>query len=96
MSRLNDLDFFAPLRTKCHEHIRMICAAKILPAYERANVGPEQLADECIICGRFKKKIRRQKLRSGQMARPPQLRHGPVSQVTAQNCSYGPHSSCEQ
>jgi transposase len=57
---------------------------KILQAYERAEVGLGQLADQFGVSYGFTKKIRRQPLHSGQMERPPQLRHGPVSRVTAQ------------
>lgn len=57
---------------------------KLLQAYERAEIGLEQLADQFGVSYGFTKKIRRQQLQSGQMERPPQLRHGPVSRVTAQ------------
>lgn len=57
---------------------------KLLQVYERAEVGLEQLADQFGVSYGFTKKIRRQQLQSGQMERPPQLRHGPVSRVTAQ------------
>jgi transposase len=57
---------------------------KLLQAYERAEIGLEQLADQFGVSYGFTKKIRRQQLHSGRMERPPQLRHGPVSRVTAQ------------
>lgn len=57
---------------------------KLLQAYERAEVGLEQLADQFGVSYGFTKKIRRQQLQSGHMERPPQSRHGPVSRVTAQ------------
>lgn len=57
---------------------------KILQAYEGAEIGLEQLADQFGVSYGFTKKIRRQQLKSGQMERLPQLLHGPVSRVTAQ------------
>ena len=55
---------------------------KLLQAYERAEIGLEQLAEQFGVSYGFTKKIRRQQLRSGQMERPPQLVHGPASRVT--------------
>lgn len=55
---------------------------KILQAYEGADIGLEQLAKQFGVSYGFTKKIRRQQLRSGQMERPPQRLHGPMSRVT--------------
>ena len=55
---------------------------KLLLAYERAGSVLEQLAEQFGVSYGFTKKIRRQQLRSGQMERPLQRVHGPVSRVT--------------
>lgn len=55
---------------------------KILQAYERAEIGLEQLASQFGVSYGFTKKIRRQQLQTGQTERPPQLVHGPASRVT--------------
>ena len=55
---------------------------KLLQAYERVGIGLEQLAEQFGVSYGFTKKIRRQQLRSGQMERPLQRVHGPVSRVT--------------
>ena len=55
---------------------------KILQAYERAEIGLEQLADQFGVSYGFTKKIRRQQLQTGQMERPAQLQHGPASRAT--------------
>jgi transposase len=55
---------------------------KILQAYERAELGLEQLAAQFGVSYGFTKKIRRQQLQTGQMERPPQRVHGPASRVT--------------
>jgi transposase len=55
---------------------------KLLRAYERVGIGLEQLAEQFGVSYGFTKKIRRQQLRSGQMERPLQRVHGPVSRVT--------------
>ena len=55
---------------------------KILQAYERAEVGLEQVANQFGVSYGFTKKIRRQQLQSGQMERPAQRVHGPASRVT--------------
>ncbi len=55
---------------------------KLLQAYERAGISLEQLAEQFGVSYGFTKKIRRQQLKSGQMERPLQRVHGPVSRVT--------------
>jgi transposase len=55
---------------------------KILRAYERGCLGLEALAEQFGVSYGYTKKIRRQQLQSGRVERPPQARHGPVSQVT--------------
>jgi transposase len=55
---------------------------KLLAAYERAEIGLEQLADQFGVSYGYTKKIRRQQLQSGQMERLPQRSHGPASRVT--------------
>lgn len=56
--------------------------AKILGAYERGQQGLEALAEQFGVSYGYTKKIRRQQLQTGQVARPQQSRHGPVSRVT--------------
>jgi transposase len=56
---------------------------KILETYEPGDIGLEQLAEQFGVSYGYTKKIRRQQLQSGQMERPQQARHGPVSRVTA-------------
>ena len=58
--------------------------SKILQVYKRSDVGLEKLAEQFGVSYGFTKKIRRQQLQSGQMARPMQSRYGPVSRVTAE------------
>lgn len=55
---------------------------KILQAYEGAEIGLEQLANQFGVSYGFTKKIRRQQLRSGGMERVPQRLHGPASRAT--------------
>jgi len=55
---------------------------KILGAYERGQLGLEALAQQFGVSYGYTKKIRRQQLQSGGVARPRQARHGPVSRVT--------------
>lgn len=55
---------------------------KILRAYERGRQGLEALAEQFGVSYGYTKKIRRQQLQSGGVARPPQSRHGPLSRVT--------------
>jgi transposase len=55
---------------------------KILQAYAGAEIGLEQLGKRFGVSYGFAKKIRRQQLKWGQMERPPQRAHGPVSRVT--------------
>ena len=55
---------------------------KILQAYDGAEIGLEQLAEQFGVSYGFTKKIRRQQLQSGQMERPVQLQHGPASRAT--------------
>ncbi len=56
--------------------------AKILGAYERGRLGLEALAEQFGVSYGYTKKIRRQQLQTGQVERPRQSRHGPVSRVT--------------
>jgi transposase len=56
--------------------------AKILGAYERGRLGLEALAEQFGVSYGYTKKIRRQQLQTGQVERPRQWRHGPVSRVT--------------
>ena len=55
---------------------------KILQAYEGAEIGLEQLANQFGVSYGFTKKIRRQQLQSGQMERLAQRLHGPASRAT--------------
>lgn len=55
---------------------------KILRAYEGGQLGLEALAEQFGVSYGYTKKIRRQQLQSGGVARPRQSRHGPVSRVT--------------
>jgi len=57
---------------------------KLLQFYERNKVGLEEVAEVFGVSYGFAKKIRRQQLLTGQMERPVQVRHGPVSRVTAE------------
>jgi transposase len=56
---------------------------RILLAYERGEGSLAGLARRFEVGGDYVKKIRRQQLRTGQKERVPQLRHGPVSRITA-------------
>jgi transposase len=55
---------------------------KILQAYEGAEIGLEQLANQFGVSYGFTKKIRRQQLKSTRMERLPQQIHGPASRAT--------------
>jgi transposase len=55
---------------------------KLLQAYEGAEIGLEQVANQFGVSYGFTKKIRRQQLQSGEMERPPQRTHGPASRAT--------------
>ncbi len=55
---------------------------RILQTYARENISQMALAQRFGVSYDYVKKIRRQQLRSGQMERTPQSRHGPVSRVT--------------
>ena len=57
---------------------------KILEAYEPGEIGLEQLAEQFGVSYGYTKKIRRQQWQFGQMERPPQTRHGPISRVTVE------------
>ena len=57
---------------------------KILQAYERGDLGLEDLAEQFGVSYGYTKKIRRQQLLSGQRERVAQSRYGPVSRVTAE------------
>ncbi len=57
---------------------------RILQTYERENISQSALAQRFGVSYDYVKKIRKQQLRSGQMERTPQSRHGRVSQVTGE------------
>jgi transposase len=57
---------------------------RILAAYERENISQSALAQGFGVSYDDGKKIRKQQLRTGQMERAPQSRHGGVSRVTAE------------
>jgi transposase len=56
---------------------------KLLEAYEAGRGSLQQLARQFRVSWGYSKKIRAQQLRTGQKERPPQLQHGPASQLTA-------------
>lgn len=55
---------------------------RILQAYERGEGTQRQLAERFRVGWEYVRKIRKQQLRTGQMERVPQSRHGPVSRIT--------------
>jgi|SRR5208283_116814 len=55
---------------------------RILQAYERQEGSQRELAERFGVGWEYVRKIRKQWRRSGQMERPPQARHGPLSRVT--------------
>ncbi len=55
---------------------------RILQTYARENMSQAALAQRFGVSYDYVKKIRKQQLRSGQMERTPQARHGCVSRVT--------------
>jgi transposase len=57
---------------------------KLLEAYAGGAGSLRELATRFGVSWGFSKKIRVQQVQTGQMERPAQLRHGPVSQVTAE------------
>lgn len=54
---------------------------KLLEAYAAGRGTLQELAAQFGVSWGYSKKIRGQQLRTGRMERPPQGRHGPVSQV---------------
>lgn len=56
---------------------------RILVAYAGGGVSLRALAERFAVGFEFVRKIRKQQLRTGQMERVLQARHGPVSRVTA-------------
>jgi transposase len=56
---------------------------RILVAYAGGGVTLAALAERFAVGFEYVRKIRKQQLRSGQMERMPQARHGPASRVTA-------------
>lgn len=58
--------------------------SKLLKAYAAGRGSLEELAGQFGVSYGYSKKIRRQQLESGQLGRPPQLRHGPTGQLTAE------------
>ena len=57
---------------------------RILQTYEGENISQPALAKRFGVSYDYVKKIRKQQLRTGQMERPRQSRHGRVSRVTAE------------
>ncbi len=55
---------------------------RILTAYAGGGVSLRSLAERFAVGFEFVRKIRKQQLRTGQMERVPQARHGPASRVT--------------
>ena len=56
---------------------------RILQAYAGGEGSLRVLAERFAVSFEYVRKIRKQQLRTGQMERVPQARHGPVSRVTA-------------
>jgi transposase len=55
---------------------------RILVAYAGGGVSLRALAERFAVGFEYVRKIRKQQLRTGQMERVPQARHGPASRVT--------------
>jgi transposase len=55
---------------------------RILVAYAGGGASLAALAERFAVSFEYVRKIRKQQLRTGQMERVPQARHGPVSRVT--------------
>jgi transposase len=55
---------------------------RILMAYAGGGVSLRALAERFAVGFEYVRKIRKQQLRTGQMERVPQARHGPASRVT--------------
>ena len=62
--------------------------SKLLKAYAAGRGSLEELARQFGVSYGYSKKIRRQQLESGQLGRPPQLRHGPTGQLNAEIKQY--------
>ena len=58
--------------------------SKLLKAYAAGRGSLEELATQFGVSYGYSKKIRRQQLASGQVERPPQQRHGPTGQLSAE------------
>jgi transposase len=58
--------------------------SKLLKAHAAGRGGLEELAQQFGVSYGYAKKIRRQQLQSGQLERPPQLRHGPTGLLNAE------------
>ena len=56
---------------------------RILQAYAGGGVSLRTLAERFAVGFEYVRKIRQQQLRTGQMERVPQARHGPASRMTA-------------
>ena len=56
---------------------------RILQAYAGGGVSLRTLAERFAVGFEYVRKIRKQQLRTGQMERVPQARHGPASRMTA-------------
>jgi transposase len=57
---------------------------KILESYQRGEGSLRKLAERFAVSHGYAKKIHREQRRTGQMARKPQSRYGPVSLVTVE------------
>lgn len=57
---------------------------RILQAYERGGVSLRELAERFGVSFEYVRKIRKQQLRTGQMERVLQARHGPAPWMTAE------------
>ncbi len=57
---------------------------RILQAYERGGVSLRELAERFGVGFEYVRKIRKQQLRTGQMERVLQMRHGPAPWMTAE------------
>jgi len=57
---------------------------RILQAYERGGTSLRELAERYEVSFEYVRKIRKQQLRSGQMERVPQRRHGQARRVDAE------------
>jgi putative transposase len=58
--------------------------SKLLKAYATGRGSLEELAEQFGVSYGYSKKIRRQQLATGQVERPPQLRHGPAGHLNTE------------